>query len=212
VAEPVAGPLNLLVLANNLDEKGGTNRVTADLIHHLNGAFNVSAATIEADRSAYPHPAGVPIHPLQSRASGKLARTLNTLRVVPRLAGVIRKERADVVMSFLTRANLANVLARRLFRLPCAAVICERNYNSVQYAGSRSGRLLLALMRAVYPRADLVIANAEALAEDLHRSFGVARDRIRVVHNPFDLEHPEAIGGTRTGDVVRRPAGDLECG
>jgi len=103
-------------------------------------------------------------------------------------ARVIKDENPRVVMSFLPRANIANILVKRLFRGKHKCIITEQNYNSIQYSHNLAGRVFMRLMQITYPQADLVITNARGLAEDVHRNFGVPEWKLKVIYSPFDLE------------------------
>jgi glycosyltransferase involved in cell wall biosynthesis len=55
-------------------------------------------------------------------------------------------------------------------------------------------------MRAVFPHADHVVANSNAVANDLIARFGVARQRVSVIYNPVDIERISRLSAQEPGD------------
>jgi glycosyltransferase involved in cell wall biosynthesis len=52
-------------------------------------------------------------------------------------------------------------------------------------------------MRLVYRRADHVVANCGPLADNLHASFGIRRQRLVVIPNPVDVDRLRALSSER---------------
>jgi glycosyltransferase involved in cell wall biosynthesis len=105
----------------------------------------------------------------------------------------IRRTRPDVVMSFLsyftvlTAAKAAGVGARVVFnqQTPMSAFLADGDYHWRR----RWDRSLFTLATRIgYAAADLIITTSQGVADDLVSAFGVASARVRVVHNPVDLE------------------------
>lgn len=108
--------------------------------------------------------------------------------------GALRRLRPDITLSFLTRANVANVAAASLLRLP--AIVSERVNTSSHLRHGPGAAVARKLVRWFYPLADAVIAVSPGVAEDLQRNFGVPGEKISVISNPID------------GDELRARAGD----
>lgn len=181
----------LILLASNIAIKGGTNRAMFDLIHGLCNDFDITILAFESATSAYPIPSNarlVAFPRADAVPASRVTRTLNSLAIVSKVAQVIRVERPRTVLSFTPRPNIVNVLAKRWARADYRCVISERNFNSIQYGADWQGRAFIQLMRATYPCADAIVANASDLAVDLERSFGVPKEKLCVVHNPFDVQ------------------------
>lgn len=114
-----------------------------------------------------------------------------------RLAKYLRREKPDVLLSTLTGANLAAVLAR-IFVIGHKPKLVLRE--AVTLRNLRGGHRLY-LMRWFYPKADAVVALTEAIREELIKSAGLMPNKIFCVPNPVDrdfilnqakknLEHP----------------------
>ena len=101
----------------------------------------------------------------------------------------------DTVVSFMERSNFVNILAARTSGH--RAVICERTTPSREFSGPR-GALMRPLIRRLYPEARLVIANSGSVAADLTAAFGIAAERLAVVHNGVDT----AAARFRAGEAL----------
>lgn len=166
----------LYILVNSL-ASGGAERQALQLASLLP---NDGLLLLEDRRDLDP---GVAAVSALSPASGKsaAAKTL-ALKSYARLLAA-RLAPGDTVVSFMERSNFVNVLAARA--AGHRAVICERTTPSGEFSGLR-GMLMRPLIRRLYPEAPLVIANSEGAAADLAANFGVASDRLKVVHNGVD--------------------------
>jgi N-acetylgalactosamine-N,N'-diacetylbacillosaminyl-diphospho-undecaprenol 4-alpha-N-acetylgalactosaminyltransferase len=176
--EHPAMPKRILFVINSL-AGGGAERVMATLLRYSGDRrdrFAMSLALLDNQPSAYAPPDWLPVHHLD--AGGGLAQSARRLR------GLVRAQRPDLVLSFLTRSNVAACLATAGTGIPFA--ISERVNTSAHLPRSLSGRVSRQLVRLTYPRARRVIAVSEGVAEDLCRNFGVAGARIRVLANPVD--------------------------
>lgn len=176
--EPPAMPRRVLFVINSL-AGGGAERVMATLLRYSGDRrdrFAMSLALLDEETPAYAPPDWIPVHRLD--AGGGLARSATRLRKL------VRETRPDLVLSFLTRSNVAACLATAGTGIPFA--ISERVNTSAHLPGNLSGRLSRLLVRSTYPRARRVIAVSEGVAEDLSRNFGVTRVRIRALANPVD--------------------------
>jgi glycosyltransferase involved in cell wall biosynthesis len=111
------------------------------------------------------------------------------------LARHLRRTRPDWVVSAQNFANVIAVLANILAGRPSKVLVTERNAVSrerVLYAGrlgmgKLKSRILLRVMRWIYPLADRVAANSADGAKDLADTIGMPLSRVKVLYNPtFD--------------------------
>jgi glycosyltransferase involved in cell wall biosynthesis len=101
--------------------------------------------------------------------------------------------RPDVVVSFLsyftvlTAARAARSGSRVVFnqQTPMTAFLSDEDY---EWRHGWRRRLFTAVTRAGYAAADLIVGTSRGVVDDLESSFGVARKKMRVVHNPVDLD------------------------
>lgn len=185
----------IIFLTTDISVKGGTPRIIADVANALSGEYNIMILTLEGTKSAYALNEDVKTVFLEGRAKFK-SRFLNTLlsfSKVPKMARVIRREMPQIVISLHPRPNLNNVLAKKLFGLTYRCIIYELNFTSMQYGESPSGKLMRLLIRFLYRYSDLALANAEELANEMEKKYRIPCEKLRVIHNPFDIEKIEAM-------------------
>jgi glycosyltransferase involved in cell wall biosynthesis len=201
----MAGTLKVLVLSANPSLKGGTNRAMANVLRALAGEYDFKVLGLSGHESIYPLPPEIEVISLDGSgvgANGRVARALLLAARIPRLLRIFAAQRPDVVLSFLPRPNIVNVVLKRLSGLDYLCVVCERNFTSVQLARGLLNRVLREIVQAAYRRADLVVANADELARDMVRTYGVAQQRIRTIPNAVDLAAIEALAAEDvTGDL-----------
>ncbi|MGH6950487.1 MAG: glycosyltransferase [Vitreimonas sp.] len=161
---------------------GGAERVMCTLLRHSAAEceeFEVTLALLDDEPAAYAPPEWVKVRQLDSR--GSLAGAVLAVRQL------YAEIEPDVSLSFLIRANVANVLNARM---PC--VISERSHTSTHFANGLRGVASCALVRTLYPRAARVIAVSEGVAADLRDNFGVRSERVAAIANPVDVQAIEA--------------------
>ena len=171
---------------------GGAERVMCTLLRHSEAEraeFDMTLALLDDEPAAYAPPDWVEVRQLDCKQS--VARSVLAVR---RLFDEIRP---DVSLSFLTRANAANVLNAHM---PC--VISERANTSAHFSRGLRGATSRALVRAIYPRATRIIAVSEGVATDLRDNFGVGAERVTAIANPVDIEAIEAKAQLNTQPAV----------
>jgi len=112
--------------------------------------------------------------------AGRLLRSLGPL------TSYLRRERPRVLVSSISHANLIALWAAWLARQATPVVVTE--HTTVSQATAPGGRLAERLgphlVRNFYPWAACVVAVSRGAAEDLARTSGIPRERVRVVYNP----------------------------
>ena len=173
---------------------GGAERVVSTLLPYLKDRFDVTLVLMN-ETIFYPIPEGTRVVYLErSDAEEPGWRKLAKLPLLGRrYARWLRENRIDISWSLMSRPNYVNVLAK-IFSSPAATVIGERAMPSLQYGypgvASRINRFLI---RTLYPRADLVLANSEGNRRDLVERFAIPKRKTAVVYNPFDLARIRAL-------------------
>lgn len=101
------------------------------------------------------------------------------------LTASMRARPAKVCLSFLTRANCANVLAAKL--AGHRALVSERVQTSTHLGNALKGRAQKQMVRTLYRRASHVVAVSEGVRDDLIENFGVPRSQTSVIYNSVDV-------------------------
>lgn len=158
---------------------GGAEQVTALLARGLDpGEFEVHLGL--ATRSAVPDdlPRSLTVHSL---AAGRVRfAALRLIRLVRRL-------RPAVVLSGMAHLNFLVLLVRPCFPRATRVLVRQNATVSSTLAADARPRLTRLLYRLLYPRADCVICQSQAMADDLAAQVGVRPERIAVLDNPLDL-------------------------
>lgn len=156
---------------------GGAQRAAVKLAGGL-AARGVAVELVLVSREG-PHLAGVDARVrVVDLGAGRVSRATGPL------ARYLERERPRALVSFLTHANVAAVAARARARSGARLVLVEQNTVSAARGRLRRERLLPALARLAYPRADAIVAVSEGVARDLTDSLGLAPGKVSVIPNP----------------------------
>ena len=113
------------------------------------------------------------------------------------LARYLRRHKPAALISAMTHANIVAVAARMIARSSTRLLLSERTslaglrgeLGPMRYLGMKT------LMRWFYPRADGVIAVAEAMASELREMLPIDPDRVMLVHNPVVSDEMLELSG-----------------
>jgi N-acetylgalactosamine-N,N'-diacetylbacillosaminyl-diphospho-undecaprenol 4-alpha-N-acetylgalactosaminyltransferase len=170
----------VLFIINSL-AGGGAERVICTLLRASQGELRdsqISLLLLDRETAMYDVPRWIEVEQLDCRHS--------LVRSIWSVWRALRRAKPDLAVSFLTRSNVANIIAGALLGIP--TVISER-VNTSSHLGSGAGAVVARLLvKATYPRARRIIAVSQGVADDLHASFGVRSERMAVIANPVDLE------------------------
>ncbi|SFF03331.1 N-acetylgalactosamine-N,N'-diacetylbacillosaminyl-diphospho-undecaprenol 4-alpha-N-acetylgalactosaminyltransferase [Sulfitobacter brevis] len=180
----------LLLLINSL-EGGGAEKVFVSLAAHFarTNRWELCIATLDDVPDCHLAPPDIKRVRFDCRGS--------LLRSVREVGALISRWQPDVVLSFLTRANCAAVLARGRGDFRC--VISERVNTTSHMGNGLRSRLQRALVRWLYPRADTVIAVSEGVGQELQRRYHVPADRITAIPNPVFVDKLQRRGQEKAG-------------
>jgi len=170
---------------------GGAERVVSNLLPALCEKYEVHLVLM-SEVVAYEIPSAVKIHFLERSdpyESG-VKKLFRLAFALPSLALKYKKlcENLGIDAHFvLMNRPCYAALAAKILGLKGRMVISERSCPSVIYKSGLSGFANRILVKALYPRADLILANAQGNADDLVRNFGCDAKKTRVLYNAVDL-------------------------
>ena len=156
---------------------GGAEQVTAQLARHLDPQrFEIHLCLVSCDHpGAKPIPRWVQVHRLHRK---------RVRYAWFQLIRLIRAERPDVILSGMAHLNFLILLLKPF--LPTSTRILVRQNTTASAAAPTS--LSRLLYRRLYPRADAVLCQSDAMATDLTANFAVATDKLKVVSNPINVQ------------------------
>lgn len=179
-------------------EGGGAERIMTVLLaasREMAAQYDLSLVLLDRAPIVYAPPAWLAVHQLD--CGGSLVRSARQFHA---LAG---REKPDLTVSFLTRANAVTVAASR--RLGFRAVISERVNSSAHFGRGLRAAISKMLVRLSYPRAAHIVAVSQGVADDLVDNFGVPRDRITAIANPVDIDAIVARGAQSAQRLMEGP-------
>lgn len=165
---------------------GGAERVVSILLKYLPAHLDIHLVLLH-NTIEYEIPAGQKVHLLsKSTSSNPILNILKIPLLAWRYKRFLKKNDIHTSFSFLPRPNFI-ALFTRLWGYRGRIIISERQYTSYHYKqntlAAKTGGLLV---KWLYPKADTIVCNSQAIVADLQRNFGV-QSQFAVVHNPVDL-------------------------
>jgi glycosyltransferase involved in cell wall biosynthesis len=177
---------------------GGAEQVTALVARNLSSTkYEVHLGLItQADVDSDLMPPSVRLHPLG--AARVRWGIWPLLRLVWRL-------KPHVILSSMAHLNLQVLLLRPLFPRRTRVVVRQNGaLFPAQARGDTSGYMRL-LYKLVYRRADCVVCQTRAMAEEIARELRIPETRLAVLPNPVDVETIRAQAEAAPGDGAHWP-------
>jgi len=178
----------LSILVNDLDT-GGAERVVSILLDMLKDRYDITLFMIH-DIVFYDIPKEVKVV-IVGNANLQDSGLIKLLKL-PILGWQYKKENisSPISISFLSRSNYINILAK-LFGMRGKVIISERAMPSLQYSNNIQGKINKFLIRHLFNRADLTVANSQGNALDLKNNFSI--NNTMVINNLFDVKKIVAL-------------------
>ena len=182
---------------------GGAERVAVTVLSALDGARHERVLYLfsEAD--------GVYFDRIAPGVRVVVASERSWLKRMWELRSFLRAARPDIVMPFLS--YFITAVAVWLARVP-SRVVFNQGTPTTQFLDdpdfswrtSWRRRAFAALTRIFYGRADAVVVTSQGVADDLIANYKVPAKKIRVLHNPVDLD---AIAATAQAEIDQPQSG-----
>jgi N-acetylgalactosamine-N,N'-diacetylbacillosaminyl-diphospho-undecaprenol 4-alpha-N-acetylgalactosaminyltransferase len=170
-----------IVFVINSLTAGGAEGALVNLLGNMEDylrGYDTHLVLLDIEEERHAVPAWVQKHLLDARHS--------LVRSAVRLTRLLRELAPAVTLSFLNRANCANVISAKYLGYPC--VISERVHTNSHFGAGAIAAINKGIVRITYRLADQVLAVSEGVKEDLIANFGVSEEKVRVVHNPVDTD------------------------
>lgn len=177
----------LLICINSL-RSGGAERVVSQLLTHLQDDFDIHLA-LYSHIIEYDIPDGIRILDLkQSENDGQMTMLLKLPWLSYKVSKYCKKNSITRSVAFLNRPCYINALMRSCWGYRGRVVMCERTHetNMLKTKSLLTSIITKFLIRVSYNRADLVLANAQAIKDDLRTNLHVLTP-MEVIYNPIDI-------------------------
>ncbi len=145
-------------------------------------------------------------------------RARRTIAAIAPLIRYLRSVRPQALVSAMDHVNLVALWARSLAGVDARVAVVIQNTLSMtkRHTPLRRERILPALARRYYPKADEIVAVSQGVAEDFAEAAHLPRERIRVIFNPMvtpemlargreEPEHPWLRGANAEKDSAGKP-------
>ncbi|HEY6290937.1 MAG TPA: glycosyltransferase [Terriglobia bacterium] len=166
---------------------GGAERVVLTLARHLDRTrFEPHVAVLE-NKGAYVDslPEDVSLHDLAAR---------RVRYCLPALVRLIRRLRPAVILSNIGELNLVLLFCRPLLPRGVRLLVRETVVVSAWLAQEvKHPGIVGAMYPRLYPRADQIICQCDAMLRDLERNLGVPGEKMVRVYNPVDFERVRTL-------------------
>jgi glycosyltransferase involved in cell wall biosynthesis len=180
-------PPRVLVAINTL-EIGGAERQVLEICRALGERefrFDVVTTGEEGPLAADLRRAGARVHSLRvgGRGSGRARRLLRLVQSVSRYRSLLEKLQPDLIHAYLPEMSVVSAASRWPRRRP-PLVVSKRTL--VRWMARDP--IYFPIARWINRRADVLLANSEAVRQDAIGKEGADPERIRVIHNGVNTE------------------------
>ncbi len=162
--------------------RGGAERVASIFLPWLAQKYHVTLVLI-MDWIEYPVPPEIEVICLSASRQGKISSLLHAPLHFIKMCSIIKRLNPAIVISFMEQANIINMMSSTL--LPHKTLIGQRVDARMQHKGLM-GYIVGKMARRFYPKANLVYAVSQGVADSVTSIYKVAPERIKVLPNPVD--------------------------
>lgn len=160
-------------------EGGGAERVFVNIIRSLDSKkFNKKLVVIDGS--------GVFMNLLQPDVQIFVLNSDRTRYSFYYLLNIIKESKPQIIVSTLNRMNILILLVSFFINRKIKIIIREPNMPKAQFESNYLPRYYLWLMKLLYPRADMIIAQTDAMKEEIRVFFKINPSKISVLTNPID--------------------------
>jgi len=184
--------LNVLHLALN-SSIGGTERMVLSLAGHLNkDLFQSLICTLVGDGTliAEARRCGIPAVDLRMRGAFDI-------RIIGKLKRLIKRERVDILHTYLYHANILGRFIGRWFAVP-AVISTQRSTDNWRAFHHR------VIDRWTAGMADVIVSNSLAGKRRLVQTENIPEDKIKVIYNGIEVD---AAGAGARGAALKKSLG-----
>ncbi|MEQ5306970.1 glycosyltransferase [Providencia huaxiensis] len=168
-----------LILVNSLSHGGG-ERIACNIANELIKSEDVIIVTLENEQTYYTNK--------KIKIIKLCSNSLVSFLFIPfKLKKIIKDKQVDVVQSHLYRSNFINVISKLIGSKHYAQIINHGDPLLYKKKGVK-GFIMLTLIKALYPKADEIIAIADAMNENIKKIIPNGKNKILTINNPSNID------------------------
>jgi len=168
---------------------GGAERVVSILLYELKEQYDITLVLMR-DKIDYDIPKDSKIYFLENSEPNEhgIKKLLKLPLLGLKYKKFCQKNNIEISLAFMNRPAYVSIFAK-LFGNSIKTVISERSTPSMMYQSNNLlSKISKLLIKKLYPKADMIIANSEGNRIDLVDNFLINRDKVITIPNLFDLE------------------------
>ena len=165
---------------------GGAERVISALSNELIERFDVTIITFSKSIPFYALDDKIKVVPCQANVklpSSIIDSIILNYSLVKRISKISKLEHIDMLIGFITSANILTTIAAKLNRIPC--IISERNNPLVEEVP----KLWVILRRFVYPLANSLVLQTKGIKKIYEKK--IKPNKIIILPNPISSKLSE---------------------
>lgn len=167
---------------------GGAERVVSRLTQILSDNYEVYLILFEDTYMSYPY-SGILVNMDIKGNDGKLVTKICLpLKRAKKLKQIKKENKLDVVISFMNSPNIVNILSNVA---SCGCVVSIRNYSALEMRSGMYDKLMDAVAKSIYKKADCVVPVTNEIADDIIKRYNLSKMNVATVYNPYDLAEIE---------------------
>lgn len=167
---------------------GGAERVVSILINQLNDKYDITLFLMN-ETIFYKLPNNMKVVYLER--SNALESGILKLVKLPFLAWKYKKyNSAKISISFMNRPNYINIIAK-LLGMKSKVIISERAMPTLQHKNGMQGVINKFLIKKLYPKANLIIANSQGNFLDLKDNYHCTK--LVTINNPINITNVQEL-------------------
>ena len=165
---------------------GGAERVVSNLSMALGDSNNIKIVTYDMQEKTYPYKGELiriklpfskdPVH------NNSIQRTIRFFILITKLRKLKRDNKIDISVSFGEQANIINVLSKKTEHI----YLSMRTTLSKEMQNRPKKKILTALIKRLYNRAEAIVVPSTLAANDLEQSFDIRKEKLEIIHNYVD--------------------------
>jgi len=169
---------------------GGAERVVSNLTLHLREDTERYIITFSCNEATYPYKGThLTLKPCLDGKPNWLRKLYLFVTYITQLRAIKRQYAIPICVSFLPIPNLLNIVSGNSGK----TIVSIRNYISKRNLLLKD-RFYNSFFRLLHNRADLIVAVSMGVKEDLTNTYGISRNKIVVIYNPYDIEQIKRSG------------------